>query len=184
MPGELLDDVRTTVQRWAAADDRDRSVRARTLALLRDDPAALVRSPGGRHVTASVFLVTRDLQHVALVFHRKGRFWVQPGGHLEEGDPTLAAAGLRELTEETGVAASRISAPLIADIDIHDLGPGFTCAAHYDIGLAAAATEPLELRASDESEAVGWFPVASLPADAAAGLSGRVQRAVGLLRAR
>src|SRR5699024_11735419 len=38
-----------------------------------------------------------------LMWHRKGQFWVQPGGHLEEGEASFEQAARREVTEEIGL---------------------------------------------------------------------------------
>lgn len=40
-----------------------------------------------------------------LTLHPKVGLWLQMGGHCEPGDETLAAAALREATEESGIAA-------------------------------------------------------------------------------
>lgn len=36
---------------------------------------------------------SHDFEHVLLCYHRKGQFWVQPGGHLEAAEET----GLRTI---------------------------------------------------------------------------------------
>lgn len=54
--------------------------------------SALERDGGPEHVTASCFVLSPNLAQVLLCFHRKGRFWVQLGGHVEPGDGSVAAA--------------------------------------------------------------------------------------------
>lgn len=50
---------------------------------------------------------------IILVKHRKLGIWLAPGGHIEENElPHLAAE--REFFEETGVAATVLSAPMAA----------------------------------------------------------------------
>src|SRR5699024_6016462 len=70
--------------------------------LLRANPRALHRDGGPRHLTASAIVIDGPGDHVALVWHRKGRFWVQPGGHLEPGETSFAQAARREVAEEIG----------------------------------------------------------------------------------
>jgi 8-oxo-dGTP pyrophosphatase MutT (NUDIX family) len=54
------------------------------------------------HVTAGALLV-RGGTEILLVDHRAYRLILQPGGHLEPDDVSLAAAAERELVEETGI---------------------------------------------------------------------------------
>src|SRR5690625_7212952 len=75
------------------------------LELLRSSPRALHREGGPRHLTASAVVIDAPAEHVALMWHRKGQFWVQPGGHLEEGEASSEKAARREVTEETGLEA-------------------------------------------------------------------------------
>ena len=62
--------------------------------------AALWKSGGPEHLTASCFVLSPDLGQVLLTHHRKGGFWVQLGGHLEPTDTSLADAARREAREE------------------------------------------------------------------------------------
>ena len=145
--------------------------------LVQDQGAAALRREGGpEHITASCFIFSPDLQHTLLCFHRKGRFWVQTGGHVESVDTSVAAAALREAQEEAGIAGISL-VPELLDLDRHRLGAGFgPCRAHWDIGFAAlAGTEELP-RASEESEQVGWFPLDHLPAPLAGSVDIRLHQ--------
>ena len=55
-----------------------------------------------RHFTCTGFLVQGD--RTLLLWHPRLRMWVPPGGHLEP-DEDPATAVLREIDEETGLAA-------------------------------------------------------------------------------
>jgi 8-oxo-dGTP pyrophosphatase MutT (NUDIX family) len=59
------------------------------------------------HVTASA-LLTRGAE-VLLVAHRAYGIILQPGGHLDPADVTLAGAAERELAEETGIDPGTVS---------------------------------------------------------------------------
>ena len=59
------------------------------------------------HVTAGALLVRRT--EILLVEHRAYRIVLQPGGHLEPADVTLAGAAKRELAEETGIDPGTVS---------------------------------------------------------------------------
>jgi 8-oxo-dGTP pyrophosphatase MutT (NUDIX family) len=98
--------------------------------------AALDRDGGPEHVTASCFVFTPDLGHVLLCFHKKGRFWVQLGGHREPTDESVPAAAFREAREECGINDIRPISDRVLDVDRHSLGGGFTrCSAHWAGGI-------------------------------------------------
>lgn len=89
-------------------------------ALLAESPRPFSRyqfHPG--HVTASALVLSPDARALLLVFHRRLGRWLQPGGHVEPGDPDLEAAARREAREETGVQLrSDGPAPLVG-VDVH-----------------------------------------------------------------
>ncbi|PJI91006.1 NUDIX domain-containing protein [Luteimicrobium subarcticum] len=145
--------------------------------------AALRREGGAQHLTASCVVLSDDLTHVLLCYHRKGRFWVQLGGHVEDDDATLAAAALREAREESGLTSLRLASGAPSDVDRHDLAAAFgTCRTHWDVAFVAVASPDAPVVVSDESEDVRWFPVDALPSDAPDNLPGRVARAVARAR--
>lgn len=141
--------------------------------------ASLRRGGGPEHVTGSCFVFSPDFDHVLLCFHRKGQFWVQFGGHIEPNDATVAEAAQREAREESGISdlilISAGSAPVLMDLDRHDLHGGFSCSAHWDVGYAAVVSPDAVISVSDESEAVRWFPVSALPAQVPAGFGARLE---------
>ncbi|MFZ4379289.1 MAG: NUDIX hydrolase [Polynucleobacter sp.] len=69
------------------------------------------------HITASGLVINDD--KVLLIFHPYIKRWLQPGGHIDEGETPINAA-IREVYEETGLIctlASNEQDPI--DIDIH-----------------------------------------------------------------
>lgn len=141
---------------WHPAVSEQESLRAEYLAFVLDRAeAAFDRESGAEHITASCFVFTPDRANVLLCFHKKGRFWVQLGGHIEADDASVASAALREAREESGIdaiqpisaaaagSAPAVSAPLAAvltdsalrsnvqddamlvDVDRHSLSAGF-----------------------------------------------------------
>ncbi|GAA1321548.1 NUDIX domain-containing protein [Brachybacterium rhamnosum] len=146
----------------AAARDAGIDGAADYLSVLRAEPDALWRDGGPRHLTASAVVIDAPAEHVALVWHRKGRFWVQPGGHLEAGDPSLEAAARREVAEEIGLDDLERVGPGPAVLHRHALSAAFgSCREHWDVQhlfRAAAPAAELTLRPSDESPEVRWVP--------------------------
>ncbi|MBA8990628.1 8-oxo-dGTP pyrophosphatase MutT (NUDIX family) [Curtobacterium pusillum] len=168
----LLDDVNAAL---AATTDpqRDRF----TLFVEERGEAALWREGGPEHLTASCFVFSPDLASVLLCLHRKGRFWVQLGGHLEPGDETLADAARREAREESGIAELDLLDAAAADLDRHELNGGFSCAAHWDVGFVALVDPTATTAASDESDDLRWFTLDALPEGLAPGLPARLTAA-------
>ncbi|MGN6409082.1 MAG: NUDIX hydrolase [Curtobacterium sp.] len=166
-----LDDVTAALADTSASvPDRNRFL---TFARTHGD-AALRRDGGPEHLTASCFVFSPDLGSVLLCLHRKGRFWVQFGGHLEPGDRDLADAARREAREESGIADLDLLDTSIADLDRHDLHGGFACAAHWDVGFVAVVDPAVTTTVSDESDDVRWFALDALPESLAPGLPARL----------
>jgi 8-oxo-dGTP pyrophosphatase MutT (NUDIX family) len=146
--------------------------------------AAADRDSDEEHLTSSCFVFSADLSRILLCFHRKGRFWVQLGGHIERADQSAAAAAFREAFEEGGIAVAPFPESLV-DIDRHALSSGFgSCGVHWDLGFAATAPEDAIPVVSDESDDVRWWPVDVLPEAVPAGFGSRVARIVGAIAAR
>jgi 8-oxo-dGTP pyrophosphatase MutT (NUDIX family) len=122
-------------------------------------------------------------ERVLLTLHRKGGFWGQLGGHCEPQDDTLAAAALREATEESGIDGLRLVGDAPVDLDRHALSTAFgTCGEHLDVRYAVVAPPGSEPVVSDESDDVAWFSVdqfsaGDLPGSAVEDLTRLVQRA-------
>jgi 8-oxo-dGTP pyrophosphatase MutT (NUDIX family) len=87
---------------------------------------------------------------------------VQLGGHIEPGDGSLAAAALREATEESGIAGLTVG-PEPIGLDIHPVHCRYGPSRHFDVRYAALAPPGAVAVCSDESLALGWFTPDALP---------------------
>jgi 8-oxo-dGTP pyrophosphatase MutT (NUDIX family) len=146
-----------------------------------DGPVLLTRHARPGHVTASALVLSPDAHRTCLVLHGRIGRWVQPGGHLEPGDRTLAMAAVREVREETGLTGDVL--PEIACLSRH-LAP---CAPdvdwHLDVQFVVVA-EPRPPTVSSESRDVQWWDVDALPADLACGVENSLARALEVVRLR
>ncbi|AWT45372.1 MULTISPECIES: NUDIX hydrolase [Streptomyces] len=107
------------------------------------------------HVTASALVIDPERGRVLLTLHRKLRMWLQMGGHCEPQDASLAAAALREATEESGIAGLSLLPGGPVRLDRHPIPP--PCHCHYDVQYAVLAPQDARHEVSDESLDVRWF---------------------------
>ena len=185
-------DLAAELRAWEPSRPGQRALRDDTVALADAVAAAggsaADRDSGPEHVTASCFVVTRDLARVLLCFHGKGRFWVQVGGHVEPGDASLGAAALREAREESGVddlvpLTTTAGVAAVVDLDRHPLAGSFgRCRVHRDVGFVAFAAADARPVVSDESDDVRWFDVADLPPEVPPGFPARLSAALAEAR--
>src|SRR5690606_3265663 len=97
-------------------------------------------------------------QAALLVHHGKLNKWLQPGGHSDGDENTLAVA-LREAQEETGVLNFTIPSEAFFDLDIHpiperkDMPTHF----HYDVRFLFYASLNDPITVSEESHDVKWI---------------------------
>ena len=77
-----------------------------------------------RHFTVTGFVVHED--KTLLHWHRRLQMWMPPGGHIESDEDPVTAL-LREIREETGVAAEIVPAPPLFPFDYPgQVAPPFT----------------------------------------------------------
>ena len=139
-------------------------------------PDGMWKACADGHITASALVIDPSRGRVLLTLHRKLRMWLQMGGHCEPSDETLAAAALREGTEESGIEGLTLLPGGPVRLDRH-LTP---CAWHLDVQYAALAPAGAVEAISDESLDLRWFPY-----DEVAGVAdGSVVRLLEATRAR
>jgi len=141
---------------------------------LRDDPGDLFSRANRRgHVTTSALVFDPGLQQMLMIHHGTLKRWLQPGGHHEAGQ-SLWASALREVTEETGVAAlsahPHFGTAMPLDIDSHAIPANARKREpahwHHDYAYLMIAPLDAELRPQlDEVSGVAWRRLDELPDD-------------------
>jgi 8-oxo-dGTP pyrophosphatase MutT (NUDIX family)/GNAT superfamily N-acetyltransferase len=129
------------------------------------------------HVTASAVLVTIDRRRVLLHRHKRLGLWLQPGGHIDEGELPWDAAR-REAAEETGLAVLLASSPAdverppLVHVDVHSGGRKHV---HLDLRYLAEAPYAPPVPPEGESQEVEWFHWHQAIAIAEPGLEGALR---------
>lgn len=126
-------------------------------------PEGWSRTCGGVHLTASSLICAPASGQVLLTLHAKIGRWLQTGGHLEATDPTLAAAALREATEESGLAGLELDPrPLLLSrhaVVCGEVSPTY----HLDVQYLVLAPDASRPTVGEESHDVQWFDPDQLP---------------------
>ena len=117
------------------------------------------------HVTAGALLVRGA--EILLVEHRAYGIVLQPGGHLEPADVTLASAAERELVEETGIDPGTVSCasqmPVYVEYGRVRARPEKDEPDHFHLDFGYAfTTADGDVGRIQESEVTGagWYPLA------------------------
>lgn len=150
---------------WRAPSVRQESLRHEFVQHTnsREHPASRESRPD--HLTASALVLSTEGARVLLGLHRKVGLWLQFGGHVEEVDETLAAAGLREAREESGIDSLVLHTRAPVQLDRHAAPCAVNARHHLDVQFLALTPADAVPVVSAESIDVRWFDVDDLPAD-------------------
>ena len=157
-------DAVDVLTRWPAPDaDQDR-LRLAYLEHLAAHPDAVAKAGPPAHLTGSCVVLDATGRHVLLTHHRKADAWLAFGGHLEDGDVSLADGARRELVEESGLDAFDFDPePLCLDEHAVEFCSDRGTVHHLDVRFVAVADPAGAHATSEESLDVRWWPADALP---------------------
>ncbi|MCC6725156.1 MAG: NUDIX hydrolase [Saprospiraceae bacterium] len=141
--------------------------RQQVIDFLRRNDAFWQRTTLEGHVTGSAWVLSPDGGSVLLIHHKKLDRWLQPGGHVDETDESVAHTALRELLEETGLKDAHLISPQLFDVDVHEIPARGHEPAHLHLDLRYLFQAGTMELAADFSEVnnIQWVSLASLVAE-------------------
>ncbi len=146
-----LQTLREQLERIDPVDQREADSIAATLERLDWPVDPFAEGVDPHHLTASAFVVSS--RGVVLHRHRLLGRWIQPGGHIDDGESPESAA-LRETLEETGLVAQHLDPVELFHVDRHPGPRGHT---HYDLRYVLVAPPNDPTPPVNESPEVYWF---------------------------
>jgi 8-oxo-dGTP pyrophosphatase MutT (NUDIX family) len=147
---------------YVSRDERQATLRADYLAHLQACPNGTRRECLPDHLTASAVVIEPEGGRVLLGLHAKAGLWLQMGGHIEEGDGTIALAAMREAAEESGIAGLRLRSELPLALDRHPAPCSPDARYHLDVQFLVIPPAGAEPVASPEQTELRCCPYDNL----------------------
>ena len=99
---------------------------------------------------------------VLLGLHAKAKLWLQMGGHIDPEDESVAAAALREATEESGIEGLTLFSETPINLDRHPAPCSPLARNHLDVQFLVLAPAGSTEHVSPEQLALRWCPFDAL----------------------
>ncbi|HEV3187248.1 MAG TPA: NUDIX hydrolase [Acidimicrobiales bacterium] len=117
----------------------------------------LLNGPEGALRPACSLVIVQWGKHVLLGFNVSRQQWELPGGSLDEGESAYKAA-IRELEEETGIRADRVSQVARADFFFEGKAASYSAA----VFAFVSASDPKPVESDELSSFHWWIPTDEL----------------------
>jgi 8-oxo-dGTP pyrophosphatase MutT (NUDIX family) len=145
-------ELRALVEGHVPASPREMRARELILVELGRLPEPCDEHAGPTHVTASAIVVGR--RGTVLHRHKRLGIWMQPGGHIDEGE-TPDTAARREAMEELGLVVEHpVGGPQLVHVDVHPAALGHT---HLDLRYLLLAADADPDPPPGESPEARWY---------------------------
>lgn len=150
------DDLVDRLSRYSPWDSDERDAVARIRRFISGVAPFSAASFHPGHITASAFVIHPHGNSIALILHTKIGRWLQPGGHVEEGDGSIFEAAVREVAEEIGVGPA--DEPWLCDVDVHVFPARHDVPRHlhYDVRVAFVSDSE-HLVVGDGADDARWW---------------------------
>jgi 8-oxo-dGTP pyrophosphatase MutT (NUDIX family) len=169
-PVEIVVQLCTHFAAATPCDERERESIEQFLAIAPTLESPFDEHVNDTHITGSAIVVGK--RGVVLHLHKRLNIWLQPGGHIEQGE-TPAEGALREAREETGLDVRHPdNGPVLVHLDVHPGPRGHT---HFDVRYIVMADDVEPAPGVDESQDVAWFAWDDAIAMADKGLAGALR---------
>lgn len=156
------EDIRKALLAYVPFHEQEAADRATLLRYCETFPDLLYRENPIAHFSSSALVVNRAGDRVLLGYHNLYCSWGWLGGHAD-GDADLLAVAIREVGEESGLAAVTAPDPDFFAIDILPVwghkkhGIHLSSHLHLSVCYLLVGDDSLPLRHKpDENSAVGW----------------------------
>jgi len=155
--------LKKIINDYIPCDEQEEKDKEQMLMFIDNFDDILTRNNVIGHFSASAFVVNKEKNKMAAVYHIITDGWTYPGGHAD-GEEDLLSVALREVEEETGLKAKVLNDKpfLISSNPVKSHikhGKFVSSHLHFDVLYLMEADEntPLEYR-EDESKGVEWIP--------------------------
>ncbi|MCU0551270.1 MAG: NUDIX domain-containing protein [Leptolyngbya sp. Prado105] len=114
------------------------------------------------HATGSAWVVAKETQQFALIYHQTLRRWLQPGGHAEPDEQDLRLVAIREAQEELGIELDP-SETILLDLDVHRIPETKQRPSHLHFDFRYLCfTQAQPLKPATDALRAEWFLVEQL----------------------
>ncbi len=155
--------LKEQIEKYKPFDEQEERDKEQFLRFINAFDDVLTRDNIFGHFSASAFVVNKEKNKMAVVYHNINDGWIYPGGHAD-GEEKLLEVAIREVEEETGLKVKVLddsifsiqSAPVKGHIK---KGKYVSAHLHLDVVyiLEADDNQILTFR-EDESKGVKWIP--------------------------